>query len=117
MILEIPRIAPSPNELLGKHWRVRFKNQQTWRQEIYYAVRAARVAGDARVLPYPKARVSIERRSRGTLDEDNLYGSAKPVIDGLRYAYVIVDDSPNHIRLTVTQSRGKARTRIEVTPA
>lgn len=114
MILEIPRVPCSPNDLLGRHWRYRSKNQNAWRDEVYYALMQS---GNARLrVPFAKARVSIERISRGLLDPDNLVGSIKPVLDGLRYAKVIKDDSPEHIELTVTQSRGKPCTRIYVQP-
>lgn len=64
--------------------------------------------------PYQRAQVTINRQSRGQLDPDNLVGSVKPVIDALRHAAILVNDSPDHIQLTVTQSRGPALTRIEI---
>ena len=115
MILEIPRAPVSPNDLLGYHWRYRMKNTALWRQEIHYALHAQRYNG----LPLPKAKISIERRGKGTLDPDNLVGSVKPILDALRYAQVIEDDTPAHIQLTVTQVCSRslpARTRIEITP-
>ena len=112
MIIEIPRVPSSPNYLRGKHWRVRHRETKLWRDEVFYAVKQAALIP----APYPKAKVEIERRSRGVLDPDNLYGCVKPVIDGLRYAGVLVDDSPAHIELTVTQSRGEPLTRIEIQP-
>ena len=100
--LEIPRVPPSPNDLLGYHWRYRTQNSKVWRDEVYYALRAA---GSKPRKPFLKARVEIDRRSRGVLDPDNLYGAMKPVIDGLRHAGVIEDDTPEHIELIVTQHR------------
>ena len=110
MILEIPRIPESPNEVRRFHWRYRYRHDSLWR-EIWYAVRAAGPLPE----PYTKARVQIERRSRGRLDPDNLVACMKPVIDALRHANVLADDTEDHIRLTVTQSYGLPRTRIEVT--
>lgn len=102
MRLEIPRVPPSPNNLLGAHWRHRAKNSELWRTEIAVAVHQA---GGKPYRPWPRARVTIHRRSRGQLDPDNLVASMKPVIDGLRYAGVLLDDSPKHIELVVTQHR------------
>ncbi len=99
--LEIPRVPVSPNYLRGKHWRYRHKNSTVWNQEIYYAVHQARVHRDP---PYEHAKVTIHRRSKGELDPDNLVACVKPVIDALRYAKVLVDDSPAHLKLEVTQS-------------
>jgi hypothetical protein len=115
-VLEIPRIPESPNNFLGFHWRHRQNNSKLWQQEVYFALRKGHL-GPA--LPYPKARVHIERRSRGQLDPDNLVGCVKPIIDALRYALVLIDDSPDHLMLQVTQIRSfrlPPRTRIEIQP-
>ena len=115
--LEIPRIPPSPNTLLGTHWRYRHKNSALWQKEVWYALITAGYSPQR--TPYPKARVTINRRSRQQLDPDNLVGCVKPVIDALRYAHVLLDDSPNHIELVVTQTRDRSlnpRTLIEIQP-
>lgn len=114
--LEIPRIPPSPNNLLGAHWRHRAKNSELWRQEVWLALYQSKAVPPA---PYPRAQVSIDRRSRGQLDPDNLVGSVKPVIDALRYAKVLLDDSPAHLELKVTQtqhSKLPPRTLIKIQP-
>jgi hypothetical protein len=111
IIVEIPRVPSSPNYLRGKHWRVRHRETQIWKEEVYFAVRGMRPE-----KPYPKAKVTIDRRSLRKLDEDNLYGAIKPVLDALRYSHILLDDSTEHIQLTVTQSRGEPLTRIEVQP-
>lgn len=112
MILEIPRVPSSPNYLRGKHWRVRWREYRLWNEEVGLAILTQKHRDQA----YPRAQVTIDRRSRGQLDKDNLYGSVKPVIDALRHACVLLDDSPDHITLTVTQSRGTPLTRIEIQP-
>lgn len=112
MILEIPRVPSSPNYLRGKHWRVRWRESKLWNEEVGLAILQAK----HREPPYQRAQVTINRRSRGQLDDDNLWGSVKPVIDALRHAAILVNDSPDHIKLTVTQSRGIPLTRIEINP-
>lgn len=42
---------------------------------------------------------------RGTLDRDNLHSSIKDLLDGLRLAHLIVDDSEKHIELKVSQRK------------
>lgn len=51
------------------------------------------------------------------LDTDNLVGGAKYFLDGLRYAGLIPDDSPDKITLEVTQekvTKNEERTEIEI---
>lgn len=117
MLLEIPRIPPTPNDLLGCHWRHRQRNQKLWRDEVFYAMRAAGYLGER--IAWKRAKVTIDRRSRGELDPDNLVACVKPIIDGLRYANVIENDTPQHLELVVTQERTRKlppRTRIQVEP-
>ena len=113
--LEIPRIPESPNDLRRFHWRHRYRHDQLWKDEVRYAVLQSKPLN----IPFAKAKVSIDRRSRGRLDPDNLVSSMKPVIDALRHARVLADDTVDHIELTVTQSATHhlpPRTLIEITP-
>lgn len=112
MVLEVPVIAPSSNRVLGQHWSKRHKLQKLWHREIGWALATAGYRQPCQ--PYAKARVTIDRRSRGQLDPDNLVGSCKPIIDALRSCHVLADDTPAHLELIVTQSKGSARTRIKV---
>jgi hypothetical protein len=106
----------SPNDLLGMHWRYRHKNSKLWQTEIHVTLHQQ---GGPPQAPFGRARVCIERRSPGELDPDNLVGAVKPIIDALRYSHVLVDDSPAHLELVVTQVRSHklpARTLIEIQP-
>jgi hypothetical protein len=111
MILEIPRIPESPNELRRFHWRHRHRHDKMWKEEVYWASLPHRPDS-----PLAKAHITIDRRSWGRLDPDNLTSSMKPVVDALRYARVIENDTEDHIKLDVTQSRGAPLTRIEIQP-
>lgn len=110
--LTIPRIPPSPNITLRMHWRNRSKLNQLWKDEVWASLVTLPTIRQA----FPKARVRIDRRSRRQLDPDNLVGSMKPVLDALRAQGVIQNDTPDHIELTVTQSKGAPQTKIEVEP-
>lgn len=117
LVLEIPRAPASPNEFLGFHWRHRKRNSDLWQKEIRVALAAQQYFGIQK--PLNRAHVAIERRSRGQMDPDNLYGAVKPVIDALRYAGILLDDSPDHLELAVTQVRSfkdPPRTRIVIQP-
>jgi Holliday junction resolvase RusA-like endonuclease len=113
--LEIPRIPVSLNILLRMHWRYQRKDAQMWQQEIRYGLLTQ--CTPLPKLPYAKARVSIHRQSRGQLDPDGLVGCVKHIVDALRYAHVLVDDSPDHLVLIVTQEqkpKAAPRTLIDI---
>lgn len=64
-----------------------------------------------------RTRVRIVSRRRRLLDPDNLAGGSKYLIDGLRYAGLLKDDSPDYISLIVEQvkcGKGEERTEIEI---
>lgn len=100
--LVIPRLLPSRNAADKMHWRGRHAMRKLWTQEIW----AALAQQWYHAGPFERAHVSIERRGLRTLDRDNLVASVKPVLDSLKANRVIVDDSPKHLELTVTQTRG-----------
>jgi hypothetical protein len=115
--LEIPRIPMSLNHLLRMHWRHQRRDAQLWQREIWFALVQTHSRPEA---PYPRAKVSICRQSHGELDPDSLTGCVKHIIDALRYAQVLVDDTPAHLVLTVTQWRCPRKvapqTLIEIQP-
>lgn len=55
--------------------------------------------------PKPKIQIRIENRRTSFLDPDNLYATPKFLIDQMRALHLIPDDSPEHIELTVTQTK------------
>jgi len=57
--------------------------------------------------------VCVTRRSTRSLDPDNLVGSVKALLDCLRYAGIIGDDSSEEIELTVLQENVKTRKEAE----
>ena len=96
----IPYIAPSLNRSLRQHWAARAKGNQF--VQMLVKVRCPKVprqkSGEIR-------HVTIIRFGSRLLDVDNLAGSAKGIVDALRYAGVIADDSPDRITLEFRQSR------------
>lgn len=109
LTLIIEEAAPGLNEMLRWHWSQRYKERARWSRWVWLA--------RCQASPHPpaclaRARIRIERRSRGQLDPDNLHGSCKLILDALRDQQLIQDDSPDHIELLVSQSRGRPRTTI-----
>lgn len=108
--LVIPRLLPSRNVADKMHWSGRHRLRKLWTQEIGWALAQQQY----RFEPLEHAQVSIERRGLRTLDPDNLTASVKPVLDSLKANRVIVDDSPKHLELTVTQTRGTPQLTIRI---
>ena len=110
IVFDIAKVAPGLNTLLRLHWRGRHAMQKIWDKILW----EERVQIPARQWPIEHAAIRITRHSLHTLDHDNLNGSAKIVLDALKHANIIADDSPAHIDLKITQCRGKPRTLIHI---
>lgn len=108
--LQISAVPPSLNELLRTHWAERHRLKKAW----WALVRAEEERGVC--VP---ARLTYTRVSPGTLDIDNLYASAKVVIDALVYAGILPDDDPGCLSEVIakqkTCSQGEGHTILELT--
>lgn len=83
------------------HWAMKKQWTDVWVEEVGYAVMENR--RKLGKLPIKFARITIYLRVVRLMDYDGAYNAVKPVLDGLRYAGVIEDDSPKHIELNVKQ--------------
>lgn len=107
----LPLLLPSLNESLNQHWAKRraFKGDLAWL--VWAALpRVAKVTP----LPFPKARVTVTRCSSGkAMDDDNLAGSVKPLLDVLKVNKagfgIITDDNPECCELIVKQLKVRQR--------
>ena len=92
---------PSLNVLLNMHYRDRVKLKKRIRREVWVQV----VAQERRhPLLFPVT-ISGTRWGKQRLDPDNLIGSLKPVIDALRWAMVIDDDTEKHVSIGAIKQR------------
>lgn len=108
MNFTIPDVPVSLNRLERMHWAVRRRYNMDW----YWKVKV--YAQSWNNNEKRKATVKIHQIRARKLDKDNLYGSVKPILDGMK-GWLIHDDSTIYIDLTVTQETGKpVRTLIEV---
>lgn len=57
-----------------------------------------------------RTHIRITRYSTRPLDCDNFAGGCKPIIDQLRYAKLITDDSPEHVEIQFKQVKIKTKT-------
>ena len=92
--LTISTPPPSLNKLLNMHYMARSRLKRRIQTEVWAQVRQRRFKGTLY-----KALLTGTRYGPKTLDEDNLIGSLKPVIDALRWSHVIIDDTPDHLKI------------------
>jgi hypothetical protein len=103
--LVVPIFKTDANRTRGKN---HFAIHSTF-EKIKVAIRLVSL-GKRPLEPLKRFKLSFERRSPKTMDYDNLIGSFKPYIDGLRYAGIIEDDSwkfIQHINTTQKISQEK----------
>jgi len=112
-MITIPGRLPLLNELNRKHWAVRAKLKMEWGSYVAYRAYASYVPQLSR------ARVTITRYGANQCDYDNLVGGCKAVVDGLKVARVIADDSPQCVQVTYRSeksTRTDARVEIVIEP-
>ena len=121
ILLVLPVIMPSLNNQLRAHWAVRkrTKDNAAWhlravmgRKSIDHLDRFANV----RITVYSNAPKSTGGRVRA-LDRDNLIGGQKPLVDAMKQAGILKDDSPKWAAIAYVENRDKVerpRTEIEI---
>ena len=98
-IITIPQATPSPNELNKMHFMERHRLKQTFGWLL---------AGALNKQPkIPKATgpriLIIERHGKKAMDQDNLAGGCKALIDCIKDKGLILDDSPDLCRMEFRQ--------------
>ena len=83
------RLPPSLNARV--HWAMRSKWVREFCEESFYAFKKAHVPNLGR------ATLTIINNAVQVSDYDNLAASAKPLIDGMILAGVLVEDDPEHL--------------------
>jgi hypothetical protein len=98
--ITIPRV-PMNVSALNKHWRVRHKQKGVWMDEIVCCDYPTWGRRFAKQWATDKRRIHLDvtiRRVR-LFDRDNLYGSLKPVLDAMKAAGFLWDDSDKYLEL------------------
>lgn len=107
--LHVRRVVESKNRFLGKFGKGVQFSYHRYKKEVQRFVTEALIAGGQwrRIQPMAAAHIIIIAWRARLLDPDNL--EVKPWIDALRYAQVIVDDTPDRITLEIKQRKTKHR--------
>jgi len=103
----VPRKLPSLNELLRMHWADKNTLQCQWRNDIYHLLghKNVKLLQAHRDLKH-RCKITIHSERTGKrwqLDEDNLIGGSKLIVDALKD--YIVDDSSKWLDREVTQAK------------
>lgn len=108
-VLEFEGYPPSPNARL--HWRTKARVTKHWRS-------TARLKAALAGIPQcPRVRISVViiRRALGVADEDNDRARMKALVDGLRDAGVIENDTYGNVEWgTMREERGRKGLRVIV---
>ena len=107
----IPGQLPSNNQLIRAHWARRSRLKSGYLSFIRAQLNEPFPEKAAKV----RSHVDIVAFLRRRYDKDNLHGGAKILIDALRAAKLIYQDSPRWLDLDVRQELDHENMRIEVT--
>lgn len=116
--ITVPVPTNSPNEWVWKHWSKYVEIKKGWLDRIYNA--AIQHCGIGKFgLPIQSASLTIERVGVKQLDEDNLKGGVKPVIDTLIELGFLENDTPDVIQVmdvfqTQVRTYAEEQTRITI---
>lgn len=89
-------LTSSNNAMLHAHVGAAFADKDRWRKAVDPLLLGFQPAKNRRKL-------DIVRSAMTVLDKDNLYGSAKFLIDAIKTAGALVDDNPEWVDLDVDQ--------------
>jgi hypothetical protein len=91
------------------HWTVLWREKQHWRQQSALLGKSARNTLAIAPAVGPRVVTITMHRASFLLDMDNAFAAVKPVVDGLKDAGLIHDDTPALLELRVQQQRVASR--------
>jgi len=95
--ITVPVPTNSPNEWVWKHWSKYSDIKKGWLKRLHAAT--IHYCGVGKFgHPVENASLTIERLGIRELDEDNLTGGVKPVIDSLIHLGFLANDTPDVIQ-------------------
>jgi Holliday junction resolvase RusA-like endonuclease len=118
IVISLPGLPRSLNGSHG-HWRAAAAERKKWRTaastEAFYILCGSPAR---KTIPWSHVKIVCTRFSSSPMDFDNLVASFKPILDGIRDAAVITDDTQAVITqreyLWKPDKRGKGRVEVVV---
>lgn len=125
IVIEVPGIPPSPNELRRKYRNPHaYKRlRERWEHDLAYGLSGGAHQRKALTSESQTRRMAVQVTlyHARLFDADNLTGALKPVLDALVRIHYLKDDGPAWLHLLPTQQvqcpRKHARTVIRIGPA
>ena len=105
LTIELQYLMPSLNRQLRQHWRQRRKIKLDLLWLLAIEGFDLRLDKERRANRYQMRYVTITRYAVQLMDQDNLVGAMKPLIDALCDFDIIYDDDCVHLGLTCLQVR------------
>jgi Holliday junction resolvase RusA-like endonuclease len=104
-------IVPTLNISIRSHWSKTHKQKKQWTWIIRHCMDKANIKRASEDMSYLLLLTSYRKRM---MDQDNLYGSHKWMIDALRGAGFIYDDDLGHCQMVVRQEKATKKTGQEI---
>lgn len=110
---EIPLKTPSLNTLFGRgHWSKRNKLKDEWIEVVWAVCREQKIKP---ITEFPVVVTTKAYKSGKQLDADNACLSNKLIIDGLKKAGIIPDDTAKYVGFSGQYATEKGDDRVVVT--
>ena len=111
-IFKCRRIPYNMSNQTHIHWTEKKKWTDAWHAAVLVAVSES----TERPQNLARAHITIILYKHQPFDPDGAVNAIKPVLDGLRYAHVIQNDTTKHIKLSVKQKKvaHKNEERVEI---
>lgn len=84
----IPQLPPTVNVFMRQNFRKRSRVFEEFYSYVYFVTKEQKPK-----KPLRKCSLTLVRYGTKYLDFDGLVGSFKPVVDGLKYSEIIIDDN------------------------
>lgn len=105
-------MSPATATIPVRLWSPNVSNNWHWAQRSRHTGAVLRATwatlGKCHAPPTGKRRVEVTLIGPRDLDPDNATAACKPLLDAIRRLGWLVDDSPAHLELVVSQERGKS---------
>lgn len=98
VIITVPLKIESMNKTVGRHWSNKSGTRRMWEKAL--AICGNREV-DKRALPYRN--VTIISKRRRLIDQDNLIGGAKQLVDSMKALGWIEDDRVGAVKISYDQ--------------